>query len=451
MNYNNFVEAVFKLGKKEGFEDMEVYFQKSNEFETMVFKSEVDKYSISESSGLSFRGLYNDKMGYSYTEVLNEDTIKMLVNDAKENAIVIESEDKVIISEKQSGYRELNEFNENLFAISKDKKIEFLKELEKEILKLDGRIKMVNYNLYQESESQLKITNTKGMDLNTKSNIAVVYVSALAVENDENKTGSKLILSRDFDTFNYKEIAKEVVKEAVDLLGAKTVASKNYDIIFRNECAASLVGAFSSVFSAEDVQKNLSIMKGKLNEKVASKLVTLVDNPFLEGGFANASFDAEGTPSQVTEIIKGGILKSFLHNNKTATIDNIKSTGNASKASYKSSINIGPTNMMISKGKKTFDEMIKDLGEGLIITELQGLHAGLNPISGDFSLLALGFLVEDGKIKRPADQFTVAGNLKELLLNIVEVGNDLEFGFPSGSSIIGSPSIRVNGLAIAGE
>jgi PmbA protein len=135
---------------------------------------------------------------------------------------------------------------------------------------------------------------------------------------------------------------------------------------------------------------------------------------------------------------------------KTAKKDGIETTGNASKGSYKSSIGISPTNFYVEKGKRSLEEMIASVEKGIMITELQGLHSGLNSISGDFSLAALGYLIEDGKISRPVEQITVAGNYFEMLNNIEETGSDLKFGLPGGA-YIGSPSLKIKKLAIAGE
>lgn len=451
MDYQKFVDKVFELGQSEGFEHMEVYFQKNNEFETTVFKSEVDKFSISESAGLSFRGLYEKKMGYAYTETLDESAITMLVKEAKENATVIESDDEVFIAEPQTGYQAVEAYNETLQTISKAEKIKFLKLVEEEVMKLDPRIQTLAYNLYADYDVAVGIKNTKGLELNQTYNLAVAFVMALAVENGENKTSHVVLIDRDFRQFDYKKTAREVVEKTVALLGAKTVPSKSYPVIFKNECAASLLGAFQSVFNAEVVQKNLSMMKDRIDQPVASDVVTLIDDPFMADGFGNSSFDAEGTPTKKTELIKKGILNSYLHNLKTAKKDGVTSTGNAAKRSYKASINIAPSNLYIAKGKRSLDDMTGDIPEGLIITKLDGLHSGLNTISGDFSLAAMGYLIKDGQVERPVDQITVAGNLKDLLMDVEEVGSDLTFGVPQGNSFIASPSLKIKSLSIAGE
>lgn len=450
MKYQEFVDKLFELGKTEGFTDMEVYYQQNKNFETTVFNQEVDRFSISEVAGLSFRGLYNGKMGYAFTEMLDDASLTMLVSEARENAKAIESEDKVEISAPQEGYQEANSYSEVLSETAKAGKIEFLKKVEAEAKALDDRVQSVAYNLYMEIEEDTKISNTKGMNLDSKMNIGIAYISVLAVSGEQNKSGHVLVLDKDFKNFDYKAVAKKAVEETVSQFGAAPVKSKTYPVVLKNDCAASLLGAFQGVFNAEKVQKDLSMMKGRLNEVIANECVTLLDDPFMVGGHANRSFDAEGTPAQITEIIKKGVLKTFLHNNKTALKDGMKSTGNASKASYKSSINIAPSNLYIEKGSNSYEDLI-DMEEGVIITSLQGLHSGLNPISGDFSLAADGYLVEKGKIVRAVDQITVAGNLRELLMNVEAVGNDLEFSLPMGPAFVASPSLKIKSLSIAGE
>lgn len=449
MEYQLFVDKLFELGRHEGFEAMEVYFQEDKKFESTVFQGEVDKFSISEVAGLSFRGLYHEKMGYAFTEKLDEASIEMLVREAKSNAEVIESDDKIDISEPKTGYQTVEAFYPDLAEVSKADKIAFLKAVEKEAKSLDARVQAVSYNLFMESESSVRITNTKGLNLSDRQNIGIGYISILAVENGINKSGSKLIMTGDFKAFDYKKVAKDAVAHAVSQFGAQSVPSKQYTVVFENQCAAGLLAAFNSVFNAEVVQKDLSMMKGRLGDTVASACVTLVDDPFMNKGFGNASFDAEGTPTEKTCIIEKGVLKTFLHNNKTALKDGVQSTGNASKASYKSSINIAPQNLYIEPGDMSFEALI-DEEECMLITDLQGMHSGLNTISGDFSLAANGFLVKDGKKVRAVDQITVAGNLKELLMDITAVGNDLRYAFPTGSFVY-APSFKVKSLSIAGD
>jgi len=428
------------------------FFQKS--FEAIVkvffFKGEVDKYSISEIAGLSFRGTYKEQMGYAYTEILDESAIDMLINEAKSNAEVLEIEDETFIGHPHDTYKTIDAYNEEILNVAKTDKINYLKEVEKAATSIDERVKNIGYNVYVDVESELAIKNTNGLELSQKSNLAISYTLGVATDGKVSKTGGILTLGRDFKDFDHQVIAKKVVKKSVDQLGAKTVPSKTYPVILENDCASSLLASFQSVFNAEVVQKDLSMMKGKIDTEVAAPCVSIIDDPFLEGGYGNVSFDAEGSPAQKTDLVKDGVLKSYLHNLKTAKKDGVDSTGNGSKASYKASMSISPSNMFIKAGQRSLEEMAKDISEGLVIDSLQGLHSGLNTISGDFSLAASGFMIEDGKVTFPVDQITVAGNLKDLLLGVDEVGSDLKFSMPQGNAFIASPSLKIKSLAVAG-
>jgi PmbA protein len=444
------IDKIFQIGRESGLNDMEVYYSAGSSLSLKVFQKELDTYNLSESEGLSLRGVYKGKMGYSYTEKADEASIEQLVRDVIENATIIDSEDEEVIFEGSKEYKKVNSFNPGLSMVSEEEKIKFVKNLEEEAFKLDKRIASVQACVYGDGYGETIMSNTKGLFLQEKSNIAYTYISVVAKEGEDIKTGLAYRAGNDFNEFKVKEIAREAVDEALALLGASSVKSGEYKVIIKNSAAADLLEAFTGIFSAEAVQKNLSLLKGKLNEKIASDNFTLIDDPYMEDGLASKSFDGEGVACKYKKIIDKGVLKTYFHNLKTAKKDGVETTGNASKGSYKSSIGISPSNFYVEKGERALNQMIADLDKGILITELQGLHSGLNSISGDFSLAALGYLIEGGNISRSVEQITVAGNYFEMLKNIEETGSDLKFGLPGGA-YIGSPSLKIKRLSIAGE
>lgn len=450
MEMKSLIDKIFQKGREKGLNDMEVYYSAGSSLTLKVFQKELDTYNLSESEGLSLRGVYKGKMGYSYTEKVDDTSIDQLVRDVLENAVIIDSDDEEFIFEGSKEYKKVDSFNPALSNVSEEKKIEFVKSLEEEAFKLDKRIESVEVCVYGDGYGEIIMSNTKGLFLQDKSNIAYTYIVVVAKEGEDIKTGMAYRTGNDFTKFNARDIAKEAVDEALALLGAKSVKSGDYDVIIRNSAAADLLEAFTGIFSAEAVQKNLSLLKGKLNDKIASDKFTLIDDPYMEGGLASKSFDGEGVACKYKKVVDKGVLKTYFHNLKTAKKDGVETTGNASKGSYKSSLGISPSNFYVEKGERGLNEMIADINKGILITELQGLHSGLNTVSGDFSLAALGFLIENGKISRPVEQITVAGNYFEMLKNIEETGSDLKFGLPGGSCI-GSPSLKIKKLSIAGE
>lgn len=447
MEYKDLLETILIESKKK-MEDAEIFMVRNKDISINVYKGEISKYSIAESGGLSLRGLTNGKMGYSYTEKLDETSIDMLVNGAIENSKYIDGDPETIFAGSDN-YHDKDHFNEGLREIGTDEKIQFLMDLENTALELDERVFSVNGCAYQEIENQRNILNSKGVDLQDRFNGAFVYISVVVKEGEDTKTGSSYRAFNDFSTLDYKEIAKEAVDNAISMLGAKSIASNNYPIIFENRTFASLISAFSPIFNAENVQKGLSLLKGKIGEEIATPLLTIVDDPFLENGFGSRNFDDEGTKSSFKKLIDNGQLKTYLYNWKAANKDEVQSTGNASR-SYKGPISISPTNLYIEKGNMDLKELKSLVGEGLYIDDLQGLHSGLNPVSGDFSLSASGYRIENGKVSKPVNQITIAGNLFEVFKNIEAIANDLEFIMPLGG-YIGSPSVFVKTLTVSGE
>ncbi|MBU5426087.1 TldD/PmbA family protein [Tissierella pigra] len=449
MAYRELINKIFHKGK-EKMEDLEVYIENSKEIEIKVFNGEIDKYSISESGGLSLRGTNNGKMGYSYTEKIDESSIDMLINEACENAKYIDSEDEEKIFVGSDDYKEIKFHSEGLSTASIEEKIDLVKKLEIEALSLDKRVTSIQECVYKEFDKSRYIVNTKGIDLSDTLNGAAIYVAVIAKDGEDIKTGMGFRLIKDISQVDYKTIAKEAVHEAISSLGAKPIKSNNYPLVIKNTIFADLLSSFASIFSSDHVQKGMSLLKDKVETKIASPLLTIVDDPYLKDGFMSRCFDDEGTKTTYKKIVDKGVLTTYLYNWKTAKKDNVSSTSNGTRGSYKSSLSISPTNFYIEKGNNTFEELIGSIDNGVYITDVAGLHSGLNPISGDFSLSASGYEIVDGKIQRPINQITIAGNFFEVLNDIDAIGDDLEFGLPS-LGYFGSPSIKINSISISGE
>lgn len=449
MKSKDLINKIFQSGK-EKFDDMEAYIETSKAISIAVFEGQVDKYSIAESGGLSFRGVSNNKMGYSYTEKLDETSIAMLIEEAYENASFIESTEDEEIFGGSDNYNNINAYNENLSLSSMEEKINLTKELEKEALSLDKRVTSVQICGYQEFEQTSILVNTKGVDLSHKVNGGAIYISVVVKENDDTKTAMAFRAFNDLSNIDIKEIAKEAVDEAVSLLGASPIKTGEFPMIIKNTVFGNILAFCSSIFSAEHVDKGLSLLKDKIGENVASELLTLVDDPVLEGGFASRGFDGEGMSTSRKNIIDKGILTTYLHSLKTAKKFNVTPTGNSTRASYKSPLSIAPSNFYVQPGEHNLEEMIASIENGIYVIDVAGLHSGLNPVSGDFSLSASGYEIKEGKIHRPINQITIAGNFYELLKDIEIIGNDLIFGFPSGS-YFGSPSIKISAISVAGD
>lgn len=447
MDFKEFKNILFEKALNEGFENCEVYYTDGENISITVYEGEVEKYNIDKSFGLSFRGMLNGKMGYSYTEILDDKAIDMLIKSAKEAAGCIESNDIQFIYEGDKNYSEVKTYSEKLENIDASKLIDIALELEKETKGYSDKVINLNACKISYSSSKNGIYNTKGLELNNKGNLLISYVIPIVEENNEKQDGIGYMIVDSIGELDTKKIAKQGVEDALSKLGGKSIPSGNYKTIIYNEAMASLLETFSDVFSAEEAQRGLSLLKGKEGKVIASDIVSIIDDPLMDNGLASAPFDDEGVATLKKEIVSKGVLNTLLHNLKTANKANLKTTGNGFKSSYSSPVSVEPTNFYIEKGMKTLEELMNELDEGVIITDFAGLHSGANSITGDFSLASKGFYIKDGRKIYPIDQITVAGNFFELLKNIKDIGNDLNFPISS----IGSPSVVVEGLSIAGK
>ncbi len=433
---------------KKGFETAEFFYQSSRSRKINVFGGKIEKYQDSNVGGYSFRGLFNGNMGYYYSESLDETETDRVLEMAAANARLIENEDKEFIFDgKNAEYAKLNTYDSSLADITAEELSDFALRLEKAVYAADKRITNVLASTVSTGESYISIGNTAGLDISERSNYAFGYADCIAEENGMTKENGEFAFYTKKTMLDPEGLAKAAVEKTTAMLGADSVESGSYKVIIKNEAMADLLGCFDGNFYGENVQKGFSLLKGRTGEKIASDMITLLDDPHLEGGLSTTSFDSEGVPTRLNTIIENGVLKMFLHNLKSAAAAGEEPTGNGFKQSFKGTVGISATNLYIKNGTESFDGLCKTMQNGLVITELSGLHAGANSISGDFSLLASGFGVQNGEIGSPVEQITVAGNFYDLLNMVKAVGNDLKFN----SSGVGSPSILFNEVSIAGK
>ena len=447
MELELFVDSLFQTASEAGFSEYEVYYVDRESLGISVYKEEVEKYNLNNSAGLSFRGKLGDRIGYSYTEILDEDAIDMLVKKAKENVSAIENNDIQFIYEGDKEYKKISTYYEALENLAPDKLINIAINMEKEAKKYCDKVESFSGCAISYSSGKYGIINSKGLNLKNKSNLLTAYVVPIVKDGENMYDGCGYVVAKSLDEIDPAKIAKMGVDEALSKIGATSIPAGNYKVIINNEAMVSLLSTFAGIFSGDAVQKGLSLLKGKEGEIIASDIVNLVDDPHLKDGLASVAFDDEGVATVKTYLIQDGKLNTLLHNLKTANKAGVKSTGNGFKASYASPISVSPTNFYIEPGVNSLEEMTKKIDKGLIITDLAGLHSGANSITGDFSLAAKGFYIENGVKTHPVEQITVAGNFFTLLTDIEEVGNDLKFPMSS----VGSPSIMIKELSIAGE
>lgn len=448
MNFDSFQKLVTTYATQRNLTAFELYYSRSVSQSFNSFGGEIENTNHSSGEGVCFRTLVNGKMGYSSTELFSEEEAIRLVDDAINAAEIIENDDEEFIFKGAENYEKPLEIDKTMLKSSQH--INDALEIEKICKEKDERIYAVPYAMTTEGVGETRIINSYGLDLKDEGHMFGMMAQTTAVENEDVKSGFSVSFGRSYNDVSIDKVCEEAVKIATDSLGAKPIESGKYKTVLSNLCMCDMLSTFSSIFSAAAAQKGLSLLKDKEGEMIASQIVTLVDDPRCEKSCTYATFDAEGVPTKLKNVIENGQLKTLLHNLKTANKQGIESTGNAYKGSYASKVSVSPFSLYIKEGTDTIDEIFKYVENGIYITDLSGLHAGADAISGDFSLAASGFLIKDKKKDRAINGITLAGNFFTLLKDIEKIGADLRFSMPSGAQY-GSPSVVVKSLTVAGE
>lgn len=444
---DEYIKKLLAAAAEAGITASEVYLASNDKFRAMCQQGVIGNYTVNSTRGLSLRGLYNGKMGYAGTEAFDDESIGQLVAGVIESATLSEDDSVQEIYPGDKEYPQVDNYAPELDAVTPEEKLDYIREAEKILLACDPRIKAATYNMITTASSSVRIVNSYGLDLQMRDNVFVSFINALAKDGGNSASEGEMSVGRAFRPEEAGRTAKEAAEKTLFMLGAAPTASGVYRAIFDPYAMSDMLAVFSGIFSSENAQQNMSLLAGREGEKIASDAVTLVDDPLLPGGFESRGFDDEGVACRTLHVVEDGILKTLLYNLKTARKAGVKSTGSARKAGYAAPVRVAPSNFFLKPGTKNLDELMADMGEGLVITEVGGLHAGANPMSGDFSLIAEGYTVKEGKKDKPVEQITVAGNFYELLKSIRAVGSDLTF---PGSGI-GSPSVDVGEIRVSGK
>ncbi|MEG1890999.1 MAG: TldD/PmbA family protein [Clostridia bacterium] len=442
-----FIDHLMRAAKSAGIEAAEAYLVERESFSAMTNEGEITEYKSNITRGLGFRGMKSGRMGYASSEAFDDEAIGQLVKGVLESALLCEDTDEEFLYDGKEPAPEMNLYHPELDAVSVEDKLALVLDMEKQTKAYDPRIDKVASNAIETAKHTIRIVNTYGMDRSFTENLGLLCTEATAKENGFVAVGSYMLAAHSFAEMDAAKVAREAASRAIEGLHASPVPSGKYRVVLFNEVITSLMQVFATIFSAETAQKGLSLLAGKLNQPIAAPCVTLVDDPLFCEGLESRPFDAEGVPSKAHTLVEAGVFKTFLHNLKTAHKDGVATTGNASKAGYSAPVRVSPSNLYFQPSEKSFEALLSELGDGVVITEVSGLHAGANPISGDFSLLSKGYIVKNGKRERAVEQVTVAGNFYELLKAIRAFACDLRF--PDGG--MGSASVDVGELSISGS
>ncbi len=448
MEFTAFKDAVVQKAQALGLTDYELYYQAGESTSVSAYLHEINQFTGANEGGVCFRAIVGGKMGYASTEELSTAQAEALVEKAVENAGLLESQEEVFLGQGGKTYRALE--LESYTLPSTEALTQKVLATQEALYAADPAVCDGCSTQGIAERSQIAIFNSRGLDLRYDNTVSGLVVGAVVRKDGEMANDYQIKLGA-LDSLDSAALTQKAAREALAKLGGEAAPTGQYPVVFNCDAMSDLLQTFCGIFSAEAAQKGLSKLQGAEGTAIASPLVTLVDDPFHPENPMPIHFDAEGSPTATKKVIDGGVLTTLLHNLKTAHQAGVETTGNGSKAGYDSPVGIAPFTLYLAPGQLTEEQLLAKAGNGVYINSLGGLHAGANPITGDFSLQSAGFLIENGVKTRAVKSFTVAGNFYSLLKNITALSDTVQLPMALGKTAFGAPSVLAEGLSIAGK
>ena len=448
LRFGEVAGRVLDAARSGGAEEAEVYAHHGAELTVKAFDGDVESLTSAEARGLGLRVFAGSRMGFAHTSDLSDEGLRLLVAQSLDGCRFNEPDEHAGLPDDSPDGDVDGLVADDFDARGIEERVAMALELDRLVRDVDPAVRRSSGAVYADERGHTELHTTRGVAAAFEVTVAYAYVEAIAERDEEMQSGFSFTYGRSATSLDLAACAEEAARRAAGLLGARALPSRTTAVVFEPWAAASIIGTLASSISAEAVQKGRSLLAGRLGEQVAAECVTLVDDGRRNDGMASRPWDAEGVPTRRTEVIGGGALRSYLHNSYTARRDgSARSTGNAARNSYRSTPELGPTNLVLQPGTTSAAELLTRLGDGLLVTDVHGLHT-VNPVTGEFSLGISGHLVQNGTVGEPIREMTVAGTLLGLLRSIEAIGSDLRFTF--GSGFLGAPSVLVREVAVSG-
>lgn len=408
-------------------EQIEAYVSRGQETDIRVYEGQVEHFVSAQSEGVGIRVIRDGRTGFAYAGTLDDDAIASVLAEARDNVAFGTPDEWAGLAEPDGVAVVAQQlWSDELAAFQTDGKIDLAKELERLTLAADSRVRVDDAN-YSDASGEAAVASTSGIRVSGRENGCYCSVSTLADDGDETQTGFGFAVGRSPIEFDLAKAAREAADRATRLLGATKPSSKRVTVVLDPYVTAQFLGVLSSALNGENVAKGRSLFANRLGESVASPLFTLVDDPTNSKAYTATDIDGEGLAARRNELIRDGVLQGFVHSSYSARRAGTASTGNAVRGGFKGTPGVGCLAMQLQPGTRSQAELVADVDDGVLIQSVQGLHSGVNPISGDFSTGASGLLIANGQLGGPVREFTIASTLQRMLHDIAEIGGDIDW------------------------
>jgi PmbA protein len=429
-----------------GATDAECTIAEGEEFDAHVRMRELERLKQSGSRGAGLRVLKGKHTGSAYTSDLSAEGITRLVLSALELAEHTTEDPHAGLPEPEelgSLDGDLRLFSEDIARLETGRRIELARQAEEAALSADARIANSEGASFDSHLGHHIFANSRGFQGEYRTSSCSLSAVPVARLDNSMERDYWFSVSRTFAGLEPPDyIGRTAAQRALRRLGAVKVPTQKVPVVFEPRTARTLLDNIFDAVHGVAVYRHESFLAGKLGEKVAYDHVTVIDDATIPGLFGTTPFDDEGVPSRRTPVIERGILKSYLLNTYTARKLGLKTTGNASRG-LAGNASIGHGNFYLEKGTLSPEQILAGMRKGFYVTELLGF--GVNIVTGDYSRGAAGLWIENGELAYPVSEVTIAGNLKDMLLNLETIGSDLEFRGSLAAPTIVIPEMTVGG------
>ncbi|MGQ0831375.1 MAG: TldD/PmbA family protein [Microthrixaceae bacterium] len=427
-------------------EQVEAYVARGTSTTVRAYGGEVESLTQATSAGVGVRVVVDHREGFAYAGTLDEAVVLDALADARDNATFGEPDEfNGLAAPDGVAPADLDLWPTELPSVPTADKVALALELEKATVGRDPRVGGVRISMYSDSMGEGAVATSTGIRAWGRAGTSYLMVQALAVHDGETQIAGGLSVGREVSDLSVDEAADDAILRATRLLGSTKPATQRITLVLEPRMTATVLGIVGGMLNGEAVLKGRSPFADRVGEAIASPLLTFVDDPTDPRSLGAEAHDGEGLACRRNQLVVNGVLQGFLHNTYTGRRSGTASTGSAQRGTS-STPSVGAGALAVAPGAGTAQEVLDAVGEGLFVTSMAGIHSGVNPVSGDFSVGVEGLMVRGGSLAEPVREATIASTIQRLLLDISAVGADLEW-LPDGT---GGVTLVIPDVALSG-
>lgn len=409
-------------------EEVEAYVARGRETSVRAFGGEVESFSSAESAGVGVRVVSGHRQGFAYAGSLDDDVAREALAEARDNAAYATPDEHVGLAAPDGVEpARLDLWRPEVASLSDAERVEMALDLERRVRAGDPRVRQVEQANYGDRAVEAAVATTEGLSFSSRRTSCYASVFAIAGEGDESQTGGGYSVGRSPGDLDLGGAASDAVERSTRLLGARRARSARLTVVLDRRVTTTVLGVLAGTLSGDAVAKGRSLFANRVGEEVAVPSVTLVDDPTDPVAYGASAHDAEGLACRRNEVLRDGILTGFLYDTYSARRAGVASTASAVRGGFKTAPGVGCRALSLVPGRGDQSEVLAGVGSGFFVQSVTGVHSGVNPVSGDFSVGAEGLMIRDGELAEPVREVTIASTIQRMLRGVVAVGGDLEW------------------------